>query len=129
MLVKVKGRGVKLAGRWYFKNQEAEIDEKEYEANIEYLDIIKGEKEDPELPQVPGKDDEDEEEKILNDLREKAKSLKIKNAHLMGKEKLEIAIAEAEAPMFGTQNDSDENNSNENEDNKKGEDTEQNPQE
>lgn len=123
MIVRVKGRGVKLSGRWYFKNQEAEIDEKEYEANIEYLDIIKGEKEDHELPQVTGLDDE--EEKILNDLREKAKSLKIKNAHLMGKEKLEIAIAEAEAPMFGAKNDGDANV----EDNNKGDSLEQNPQE
>lgn len=94
MLVKVKGKGVKLNGKWCYKGEMAEIDEIEYEENKKFLDIIEDE-EGPKLPQVPGKPDEDDEDE-LQELRLKAKELGIRNYHLMGKEKLELAIAEKE---------------------------------
>ena len=83
MLVRVRGKGVKLNGVWKYKNEEAEIDEIEFEENKEYLD---------------DKDDEDEE---LLKLRKKAKELGIARANLMGEEKLRYLIAEKEAPLFG----------------------------
>lgn len=94
MIVKVKGKGVKLSGKWCFKGEEAEIDEVEYEKNKEYVDIIKEDVKEPQIPQVPNKNDQDEEEVQLQELRAKAKELRIRNYHLMGKEKLEQAIAE-----------------------------------
>lgn len=94
MKVKVKGKGVKLNGIWIYKGEEAIIDEEQYEENKEFVDIIEDE-EGPQLPQVPGKEDEDNEEE-LQKLRAKAKELGVRNAHLMGKEKLELAIAEKE---------------------------------
>lgn len=112
MLVKVKGKGVKLNGVWKYKNEEAEIDEIEYEENKEFLDIIEDE-EGPKLPQVPGKPDEDNENE-LQELRAKAKELGIKNYHLMGKEKLELAIEEKEAPLFSAKTVSTNENSNTN---------------
>lgn len=101
MIVRVKGKGVKLSGKWCYKNDEAVIDEVEYQENKDFIDIIKDE-EGPKLPQVPNKDEKDPEEKELLELRAKAKELGIKNSHLMKKENLENAIAEKTAPMFGT---------------------------
>ena len=99
MKVRVKEEGIKL-----------------YERNKDFVDIIEDE-EGPNLPQIPSKEDEEPkqsdandaedaekektEEEILMELRMKAKELGIKNYHLMGKEKLETAIAEKEAPLFG----------------------------
>lgn len=99
MIVKVKGKGVKLSGKWCFKNEEAEIDEVEYEKNKEYVDIIKEDVKEPQIPQVPNNNDQDEEEIQLQELRTKAKALGIKNAHLMKKENLEKLIAEKENPL------------------------------
>lgn len=51
--VRVKGEGVKLANRWCFINDEAIIDEEEFEKNKEYVDIIEKiekPKADPEVP-------------------------------------------------------------------------------
>jgi len=51
--VRVKGEGVKLANRWCFINDEAIIDEEEFEKNKEYVDIIEkieNPKADPEVP-------------------------------------------------------------------------------
>ena len=104
MLVKVKGKGVKLNGIWKYKDETAEISDKEYEANKEYVDILEDE-EGPQLPQVPNKEDEDPVEKELLELRAKAKKLGIRNSHLMKKESLEAAIAEKEAPLFGAKQD------------------------
>lgn len=123
MLVKVKGKGVKLSGKWCYKNEEAEINEVEYEENKEYLDIVKEDKNTPEIPQIPGPDDKDDEELKLKELRAKAKELGIRNSHLMGKEKLEELIAEKAAPMFGTK--TDENNE---EDDAKLKNTDENPE-
>ena len=95
MLVKVRGKGVKLNGIWKYKNEEAEISETEWEENKEYVDIIKDD-EGEKLPQVPNKNDKDPEEKELIELRKKGKELGIKNAHFMGKEKLEQLIQEYE---------------------------------
>lgn len=105
MKVKVKGKGVKLNGIWIYKGEEAIIDEEQYEENKEFVDIIEDE-EGPQLPQVPGKEDEDNKEE-LQELRAKAKELGVRNAHLMGKEKLELAIAEKEK---STDENPDENN-------------------
>lgn len=107
MLVKVKGKGLKLNKQWHYKGAEVEIEEAEYEKNKEYLDILKEDASIPQVPQIPGADDKDEEEIKLQELRAKGKELGIKNAHLMGKEKLEQAIAEKEAPLFGEKNDKD----------------------
>lgn len=100
MLVKVKGKGVKLNGIWKYKDETAEISDEEYEANKEYVDILEDE-ETSQLPQIPNKDDEDPAEKELQELKAKARELGIRNAHLMKKESLEAAIAEKEAPLFG----------------------------
>lgn len=130
MKVKVKGKGVKLNGIWIYKGEEAIIDEEQYEENKEFVDIIEDE-EGPQLPQVPGKEDEDNKEE-LEELRAKAKELGVRNAHLMGKEKLEQAIAEKEAPLFGekkdeeTDEETDTNVDNNENDNSTGE---ENPQE
>ena len=105
MKVKVKGKGVKLNGIWIYKGEEAIIDEEQYEENKEFVDIIEDE-EGPQLPQVPGKEDEDNKEE-LQELRAKATELGVRNAHLMGKEKLELAIAEKEK---STDENPDENN-------------------
>lgn len=105
MLVKVKGKGVKLNGIWTYKGEEAVIDEEQYEKNKEFLDIIEDE-EGPQLPQVPGKNDEDNEEK-LKELRAKAKELGIRNYHLMGIEKLEKAIEEKEENTDSTDTNTD----------------------
>lgn len=107
MIVRVKGKGVKLNGKWYYKNDEAVIDETEYQENKNFVDIIKDE-EGPKLPQVPNKDETDPEEKELLELRMKAKELGIKNAHFMKKENLENAIAEKTAPLFGEKSDKGE---------------------
>jgi len=123
MLVKVKGKGVKLNGIWTFKGEEAVIDEKQYEKNKEFVDIIQDE-EGPKLPQIPNKDDEEPAEKELQELRAKARELKIRNAHLMKKESLEAAIAEKEAPLFGAKQDKNpEENQEETDKNSDGTDT------
>lgn len=120
MKVKVREEGIKLNGVWKFKGEETVIDEEQYERNKNFLNIIEDE-EGPKLPQIPSKEDEEpkqsdvqntednedaederSEEEMLMELRMKAKELGIKNYHLMGKEKLETAIAEKEAPLFGT---------------------------
>lgn len=108
MKVKVKEEGIKLNGTWKFKGEEAVIDEEQYEKNKDFLDIIEDD-EGPQLPQVPGKDDEDNEDE-LKELRAKGKELGIKNAHLMGKEKLELAIAEKEKEEDDNPDNPDENN-------------------
>ena len=105
MKVKVREEGIKLNGTWKFKGEEAVIEEEQYEKNKDFLDIIEDE-EGPRLPQVPGKEDEVKEDE-LKELRAKGKELGIKNAHLMGKEKLELAIAEKEK---STDENPDENN-------------------
>lgn len=107
MKVKVKGKGVKLNGIWIYKGEEAIIDEEQYEKNKEFVDIIEDE-EGPQLPQVPGKEDEDNEDE-LQELRAKAKELGIRNYHLMGKEKLELAIAEKESENKNSANNPNKN--------------------
>lgn len=84
MIVKVKGAGVKLAGKWCFVNETAEIDKEEYEANKEYVEVIQ---EDVENPKI------DEE---LEQLREKAKELGIKITNNMKKETIMTKIEETE---------------------------------
>lgn len=101
MKIKVKGKGVKLSGKWCFKNEEVEIDEAEYEKNKEYVVIIKEDTQKPLEPEIPGEDIKLEELKIL---REKGKKLGIKNAHVMGKEKLEQLIEEKEFELSETEN-------------------------
>lgn len=56
MIVKVKGAGVKLAGKWCFVNETAEIDKAEYETNKEYVEVL-----------------ENDEKKILKDKKDKSK--------------------------------------------------------
>lgn len=133
MLVRVKGKGVKLNGKWCYKNDETIIDEIEYKENKEFLDIIEDE-ETEQLPQIPNENDKDDEEIELQQLKSKAKELGIKNAHLMKKETLEELIAEKEAPMFGQRPDSnngkpDSNIEKDNENSNTNENDKDNPQE
>ena len=125
MLVRVKGKGLKLNKQWHYKGAEVEIEEAEYEKNKEHLDILKEDENTPQIPQVPGLEDKDDEEIELQELRKKGKELGIKNAHLMGKEKLEQAIAEKEAPMFGEKTEETEESSENTESNNEGEKTEE----
>ena len=134
MKVKVREEGIKLNGVWKFKGEEAVIDEEQYERNKDFIDIIEDE-EGPKLPQIPSKEDEEPKqsdvqnaEDVLMELRMKAKELGIKNYHLMGKEKLETAIAEKEAPLFGATPD-EENDGTDTDVGSNAETTETNPEE
>lgn len=44
MIVKVKGAGVKLAGKWCFKDEATEVNKEEYEENKEYVEVIQEDK-------------------------------------------------------------------------------------
>lgn len=106
MKVQVKGVGVKLAGKWCYKGDIAEITEKEYEFNKEYLEVLEGEKKstktnNEQKPKTAG-ETEDIELKVL---REKAKDLGIKGASNMKKETLEAKIAELEKQLETSEDD------------------------
>lgn len=120
--VRVTGPGVKLNNIWYYINEEAVIDEKQYKENEKYVEVIeeieepKTEPEDPINPEGEqndgtdindGTNDEGEnsgenknetsEDEELEALKEKAKELGIKNAHNMKKETLIAKIEETKA--------------------------------
>lgn len=110
MIVKVKGVGVKLAGKWRFKNETAEISKEEYENNKEYVEVIQEDIEEPKNPEGEqnnntitdnctnnkgensGEADKDEE---LEALKEEAKKLGINVTHNMKKETIIKKIKEA----------------------------------
>lgn len=102
MKVKVKGVGVKLAGKWCYKGDIAEIEEKEYDLNKEYLEVLEGEKKSTKPNNEPKKPDGGTEDVELKVLREKAKELGIRGANNMKKETLETKIAEVEKQLEGT---------------------------
>ena len=134
MLVKVKGKAIKLNGRWCYKGETEEITLEQYEGKEKYLEIVKADKEVKELPQVPGEDiveeqsqeetevDEEETEKVeeekqqeekqeetevdeeLEALKEKAKSLDIKVTANMKKETIIKKIQEKEEDQNQTKN-------------------------
>ncbi len=134
MLVKVKGKAIKLNGRWCYKGETEEITLEQYEGKEKYLEIVKADKEVKELPQVPGEDiveeqsqeetevDEEEIEKVeeenqqeekqeetevdeeLEALKEKAKSLDIKVTANMKKETIIKKIQEKEEDQNQTKN-------------------------
>mgnify|MGYP001852617280 CR=1 FL=1 len=134
MLVKVKGKAIKLNGRWCYKGETEEITLEQYEGKEKYLEIVKADKEVKELPQVPGEDiveeqsqeetevDEEEIEKVeeenqqeekqeetevdeeLEALKEKAKSLDIKVTANMKKETIIKKIQEKEEGQNQTKN-------------------------
>lgn len=134
MLVKVKGKAIKLNGRWCYKGETEEITLEQYEGKEKYLEIVKADKEVEELPQVPGEDvveeqsqeetevDEEETEKVeeenqqkekqeetevdeeLEALKEKAKSLDIKVTANMKKETIIKKIQEKEEDQNQTKN-------------------------
>lgn len=96
--VRVKGPAIKLAGVWKFKGEEATIEQEEFKANEKYLDLLSGELEEvkeDKTPQAPASNN-NEDEKELAALREKAKDLGIKGAHNMKKENLIAKIEEVE---------------------------------
>lgn len=117
MIVKVKGVGVKLAGKWCFKNQTAEIGKEEYENNKEYVEVIQEDIEEPKNPEGElnngsdtndgtinegensGEDNKDEE---LEALKEEAKKLGINVTHNMRKDtiikKIEEVNVKSEEP-------------------------------
>lgn len=134
MLVKVKGKAIKLNGRWCYKGEIEEITLEQYEGKEKYLEIVKADKEVEELPQVPGEDvveeqsqeetevNEEETEKVeeekqqeekqeetevdeeLEALKEKAKSLDIKVTANMKKETIIKKIQEKEEDQNQTKN-------------------------
>ena len=134
MLVKVKGKAIKLNGRWCYKGETEEITLEQYEGKEKYLEIVKADKEVEELPQVPGEDvveeqsqeetevDEEETEKVeeenqqeekqeetevdeeLEALKETAKSLDIKVTANMKKETIIKKIQEKEEDQNQTKN-------------------------
>lgn len=109
--VRVKGPAIKLAGVWKFKGEEATIEQEEFKANEKYLDLLSGEVEEAKedkKPQAPASNN-NEDEKELAALREKAKDLGIKGAHNMKKENLIAKIAEVEkATETGSEDDGEE---------------------
>ena len=130
MLVKVKGKAIKLNGRWCYKGEIEEITLEQYEGKEKYLENVKADKEVEELPQVPGEDvveeqsqeetevNEEETEKVeeenqqeetevdeeLEALKEKAKSLDIKVTANMKKETIIKKIQEKEEDQNQTKN-------------------------
>lgn len=104
MIVKVKGVGVKLAGKWCFINETAEISKEEYENNKEYVEIIQ-----EDIPESENSEGEQnnysdintdvniEKDIELEELREKAKELGINVTHNMKKETIIKKIEEAES--------------------------------
>ena len=109
MIVKVKGAGVKLAGKWHFKNQIAEISKEEYENNKEYIEVIQEDIEQPKNPEgelnngtdindgtidEEGNSGEDNKDEELEILKEEAKKLGINVTHNMKKETIIKKIEE-----------------------------------
>ena len=108
MIVKVKGVGVKLAGKWCFKNQTAEISKEEYENNKEYVEIIQKDIEEPKNPEGElnnGSDtnnstiNEGDKDEELETLKEEAKKLGINVTHNMKKETIIKKIEEVNAKI------------------------------
>ena len=125
--VKVRDVGIQLNGKSYFKNNILDVSDEDFIQIKDYVDIleedkkvdersitIKVENESLDLEKLEkylyqcledyekNTNNANSEEKELEELKEKAKELGIKNAHLMKKETLEKEIAEKEAPLFGT---------------------------
>lgn len=103
MIVKVKGVGVKLAGKWCFINETAEISKEEYENNKEYVEIIQEDITEPENPEGEQNNNSDintsvniEKDIELEELKEKAKELGINITHNMKKETIMKKIEESE---------------------------------
>ena len=98
--VKVKGPALKLNGEWKFKDEIVLITEEEYLENKEYLILLSGElqkdKKEEEKTIPVSKSNNEEAEKRLASLREKAKDLGIKGAHNMKEEKKKKKIEEFE---------------------------------
>lgn len=109
MIVKVKGAGVKLAGKWCFKNETVEISKEEYKNNKEYVEVIQEDIEESKNPEGElnngsdtndgainegensGEDNKDEE---LETLKEEAKKLGINVTHNMRKDTIIKKIEE-----------------------------------
>lgn len=127
--VKVKGPAIKLQGQWKFKGETAKIEQEEYIANKEYLEVISGEVKENKKPEKTGVSQEQnnlKEDEELNTLREKAKDLGIKGAHNMKKETLVAKIEEAEKQDSVNE---DDTTPEENEDTNEGDTTGEQPQE
>lgn len=80
MIVKVKGKAVKLNGKWCYKGETENITLEQYEGKEKYLEIVEADEEVEELPQVPGEnviEDELQEEKTEVD--EKVENEKVEN--------------------------------------------------
>lgn len=107
MIVKVKGVGVKLAGKWCFVNETAEINKEEYENNKEYVEVIQEDIKEPENSEgelnnnsninTNTETDDFEEDKELETLKEKARKLGINVTHNMKKETIIKKIEETES--------------------------------
>ena len=111
MIVKVKGKAVKLNGKWCYKGETENITLEQYEGKEKYLEIVEADEEVEELPQVPGEDvveenqqEETEVDEELEELKEKAKSLDIKVTANMKKETIIKKIQEKEEDQNQTKN-------------------------
>lgn len=109
MIVKVKGAGVKLAGKWCFINETAEISKEEYENNKEYVEVIQEDMQEPENSEgepnnfssvnanIDIEGNNSREDKELETLKEKARKLGINVTHNMKKETIIKKIEETES--------------------------------
>lgn len=131
--VRVKGPGVKLNNVWCYINEEAVIDEAQYEENKDYVEVIEEIKENQETksdngtginvgsnegekqpteddknedPKGDSKDNSDEnnEDEELEALKDRAKELGINITHNMKKETIIKKIEEKEAEAGENQN-------------------------
>lgn len=80
MIVKVKGKAVKLNGKWCYKGETENITLEQYEGKEKYLEIVEADEEVEELPQVPGEDViEDELQEEKTEVDEKEENEKVEN--------------------------------------------------
>ena len=93
MIVKVKGKAVKLNGKWCYKGETENITLEQYEGKEKYLEIIEADEEVEELPQVPGEDvieDELQEEKTEVDEKEENEKVEEENQQEEKQEETEV---------------------------------------
>lgn len=93
MIVKVKGKAVKLNGKWCYKGETENITLEQYEGKEKYLEIVEADEEVEELPQVPGEDvieDELQEEKTEVDEKEENEKVEEENQQEEKQEETEV---------------------------------------
>lgn len=89
MVVKVKGKAIKLNGRWCYKGETETISLEQYEGKEDYLEIIQADKEVEELPQVPGEDIIEELQEEQTEVNEVEQTEKLEEKEQQKKEQQE----------------------------------------